>query len=71
MKIFCGDCGTGICNKVSFGPFNFTVAAGIIDENAGLPSQMHCQMKDKKPWYDISADGKPNFDGFPDANSVS
>ena len=24
--MFCVDCGTGICNKVSFGPFNFTVA---------------------------------------------
>eukprot|EP00446_Apocalathium_sp_SHHI-4_P006349 CAMPEP_0177155172 /NCGR_PEP_ID=MMETSP0367-20130122/2024_1 /TAXON_ID=447022 ORGANISM="Scrippsiella hangoei-like, Strain SHHI-4" /NCGR_SAMPLE_ID=MMETSP0367 /ASSEMBLY_ACC=CAM_ASM_000362 /LENGTH=139 /DNA_ID=CAMNT_0018600487 /DNA_START=50 /DNA_END=469 /DNA_ORIENTATION=- len=69
-KVFCGDCGTGICNKVNFGPFTATVAAGILNESTSLKTSMHCQLAGKVPWADTSADGIPTFKGFPTPGAV-
>mmetsp|Transcript_13828 Transcript_13828/g.36639 ORF Transcript_13828/g.36639 Transcript_13828/m.36639 type:complete len:140 (-) Transcript_13828:116-535(-) len=69
-KSFCGDCGTGVMNNVSFGPYKHTVAAGLFQESVTLQTQMHCQVHEKIPWADCSADGKPVFQKFPGAADV-
>jgi hypothetical protein len=64
-KSFCGDCGTGIMNDVTFGAIKHTVAAGLLRESSTLKTLLHCQMVNKAPWADTSADGKPTHERFP------
>ena len=67
VKLFCDNCGTGLCNDVSAAPlpFNFTVAAGLLTEHASLKPSFHCQTATKVSWLDTSADEIPAFEGWP------
>lgn len=52
-------------NDVTFGAIKHTVAAGLLRESSTLKTLLHCQMVNKAPWADTSADGKPAHERFP------
>lgn len=64
---FCGKCGTGLfyTNAVVF-PGMIDIQTGTLDDQSGLPPQIHVQMTEAAPWMG-NAHNLPKFERYPEA----